>query len=530
MAIATASLDHYFRNDILNLFRGNRLVEGGDSRRRLVSELQQFHLRAEVCSSGAEPTRFDTPAGSPTPGDYYDWLNLAVLQQSANLMSPLCMGHMSGPVPEFAGVLSEFVGRLNQNLVKREASPALTILERQTLAALHRLVYEQSDAFYGLHGENEESALGITTSGGTMGNLVALWIARNACLLPADDFSGIEDAGLGEALAHYGYDGAVIIGSRLMHYSIDKAAAILGLGSRALRRLPLDAENRLDMVALKDCLADCRARRQCVLAVVGVAGATDCGSIDPLNEIGAIAAAAGAWFHVDAAWAGPLLFSARHRSRLSGIGAADSVTIDPHKQMYTPLGASVLLLKKPAHSNLIERRSHYMLQNGSGDLGQRALEGSRGGALLFVHAALSIIGADGYGLLMDQNLENATTMAELIRGRNDFELLFEPATNILLYRYLPEYYRARALSADDNLNLNQFNEKLQKAQSAAGRTFVSRTTVENTRHGSTMPLVALRAITVNPLLEEHHMRMVLEDQAVIGAGLASSCASLIGKP
>src|SRR6185295_17362692 len=98
------------------------------------------------------------------------------------------------------------------------------------------------------------------------------WIARERSLPEGDGFDGIERLGLGAALVHYDYTGAVIVGSELMHYSIDKAAAILGLGSQSVLRVPVDAGNRLDIEALRVCLDDCASRRLRVIAVVGVAG------------------------------------------------------------------------------------------------------------------------------------------------------------------------------------------------------------------------------------------------------------------
>jgi glutamate decarboxylase len=428
---------------------------------------------------------------------------------------------MTGAVPTFVPLLSEVVTILNQNLVKSEASRAFTALERNVIGTLHQFVFRESDAFYGLRANQQETALGMLSGGGTMANLTALWIARNCCFPPAGKFGGVEEEGLTACLDHYGYDNAVIIASELAHYSIAKAGAILGLGAKGVISIPVDAENRMDMQALEDCLAQCAARRTRVLAIVATAGSTDCGSIDPIAEIVPQAAAANAFLHVDAAWGGPLLFSRSERYRLHGLELADSVTFDAHKQMYLPVAFSILLLRDPASADLIERRSRYMLHDGSGDLGSRSLEGSRSTGVLYLDAALAIIGAEGYEFLLEQNLRKARVMAQMIRQRAEFELLFEPELNVVLYRYLPEAFRRepRSISAEENQSLNEINESLQKAQSSAGRTYVSRTTVENTIHGRRTPIVALRAVIANPLLDEGHMGMVLDDQMEIASGI-----------
>jgi glutamate decarboxylase len=427
---------------------------------------------------------------------------------------------MTGMVPEFVPTLGKVIAALNQNLVKRDASRAFTMLERRAIAALHRLVFREPEDFYRFHAHEAETSLGILSAGGTLANLTALWIGRNSCFPPHGDFGGIEHAGLGASLDRYGYTDAVIVASELAHYSIAKAAAVLGLGSRGLLRIPVDAQNRMDAGALEDCLAECAARRTRVLAIVATAGSTDCGSIDPIAKLAPMARRADAFLHVDAAWGGPLLFSRTQRSRLRGIELADSVTFDAHKQMYLPVASSVLLLKDPESAKRIERRSRYMLHEGAGDLGSRSLEGSRGASVLFLDAALSIIGAEGYGFLIEENLRKTRRMVRIIQELPQFELLFDPELNVILYRYLPETIRGRApggISAEENQSLNELNESVQKAQASAGRTYVSRTTVENTVHGRHTPIVALRAVIANPLLEESHMRMMLEEQAEIAA-------------
>jgi glutamate/tyrosine decarboxylase-like PLP-dependent enzyme len=133
---------------------------------------------------------------------------------------------------------------------------------------------------------------------------------------------------------------------------------------------------------------------------------------------------------------------------LAGIELADTVTIDGHKQMHLPIGTSMLRFRGPALASVIEKRPNYMLQDGSGDLGCRSLEGSRDGASIFVHAALSIIGTSGYKVLVEAGFSAARRMAESIRHRPAFHLVLEPETNIVLYRFLPLAYRARPDSLD----------------------------------------------------------------------------------
>src|SRR5262249_12439689 len=157
----------------------------------------------------------------------------------------------------------------------KEASRAFTLLERQTIAMMHRLTYRHTAAFYDRHVQNQDSTLGIATSGATVANITALWIARNSCFGSRDTFAGVEEEGLAPALKHYGYDNAVVIGSRLMHYSLEKAASILGFGTRSLLKLDADQSGRLCVRDLRRAIADCRRRRTRIVAIVGIAGSTD---------------------------------------------------------------------------------------------------------------------------------------------------------------------------------------------------------------------------------------------------------------
>src|SRR5215216_6095122 len=119
---------------------------------------------------------------------------------------------MTSALPHFMRSLGRLQVALNQNVVKIETSKAFTPFERQTLAMIHRLIFNRSDDFYYEHVQKQASTLGIVTSGGTLANITALWCARNRALRPQDGFAGIESEGLAAALKFYGYDSAVIIG------------------------------------------------------------------------------------------------------------------------------------------------------------------------------------------------------------------------------------------------------------------------------------------------------------------------------
>ncbi|MEH2382477.1 MAG: putative pyridoxal-dependent aspartate 1-decarboxylase [Nostoc sp.] len=455
---------------------------------------------------------------------YLKYLGNNVVAHSIHTSSPQFIGHMTSALPCFVRPVAKLMTAMNQNAVKIETAKALSFCEREALAMLHRLIYNFSDSFYAQHIQNNLSTLGILVSGGTVANITALWCARNAALGAKDEFGGVEKEGLAAALDFYGYKGAVIIGSELMHFSFDKAADLMGIGTHRLIKIPTDSNNRVDIQALRQAVVESRAQNLLIISVVGVAGTTDSGGVDSLFEIAEIAQEANVHFHVDAAWGGPLIFSQQHRHKLAGIEQADSVTIDGHKQLYLPMGIGMVFFRDPHKAGAIEKQASYTIRKGSFDLGKRALEGSRPGMALFLHAGLNLIGLKGYEFLIDEGIRKTQYMADRICTKPEFELLEEPDTNLLLYRYIPEPLRElvdkKQLTETENKLIDEFNERLQKTQRQIGRTFISRTTKTTTRFGKEIPIIALRAVLANPLTTEEDIDAVLNDQIQIASEIA----------
>jgi glutamate decarboxylase len=459
-----------------------------------------------------EPSSFES---------YFKYLDDNVVAHSIHTSSPQFIGHMTSALPYFVQPLAKLMTAMNQNSVKIETAKALSFYERQALAMMHRQIYNLDDNFYTEHIQNNQSTLGILVSGGTTANITALWCARNKSLGPKNEFLGIEKEGLGAALNFYGYKGAVVIGSELMHFSFEKVADLMSISTQGLIKIPVDSNNRVDVQALRQAVTDCRQQNLHIIAIVGIAGTTDSGSIDPLEDIAKIAQENNVHFHVDAAWSGPVIFSRQHRHKLAGIEQADSVTIDGHKQLYLPMGIGMVFFREPHIASSIEKQASYTMRKGSFDLGKRALEGSRPGMSLFLHAGLNLIGLKGYEFLIDEGIRKTQYMAARISAMPEFELLAEPDTNLLIYRYIPEKFREFAVKKQLNETSNQiiskFNEKLQKLQRQIGRTFVSRTTKTITCFGKETPIAAMRVVIANPLTTEEDINAVLNDQIRIAS-------------
>jgi glutamate decarboxylase len=456
-----------------------------------------------------------------------EFLLKKVVAQSVRTSSPAFIGHMTSALPYFMFPLAKIMMTLNQNVVKIETSKAFTPLERQVVGMLHRLVYQQDESFYGQWTQSFNHSLGVFCSGGTVANVTALWVARNRLLGPQGDFAGVAEEGLAAALRHADLDGLVVFVSRRGHYSLGKSADLLGLGHRQLVSIPVTAEHRIDLAALRAEIARARARRLGVLAIVGIAGTTETGNVDPLDALADLAAEAGAHFHVDAAWGGPTLFSRQHGRLLRGIERADSVTIDAHKQLYVPVGAGMVLFKEVQALSSVEHHANYVIRRGSRDIGKHTLEGTRSGMAMLVHSALRIIGQRGYELLIDRGIALAREFAAMIQAAPDFELVTAPELNLLTYRYVPPGERAlleRGTPAErqaTNERLSELTESIQKEQRANGKTFVSRTRLESAAFGGQLVTV-FRVVLANPLTTPEILREILEEQRGYGQLLSRS--------
>ncbi|ENQ4669764.1 putative pyridoxal-dependent aspartate 1-decarboxylase [Vibrio cholerae] len=452
--------------------------------------------------------------------DHTQHLLDTLVSHSVHTASPSFIGHMTSALPYFLMPLSKIMIALNQNLVKIETSKAFTPLERQVLGMIHRLIYGETDHFYQQWMHSAEHSLGAFCSGGTIANITALWVARNNALKAEGDFPGVEKAGLFKAMRHYGHEGLAILVSERGHYSLKKAADVLGIGQEGLAAVKTDAHNRICPHDLEQKITELKANKIKVFAVVGVAGTTETGNIDPLRTIAQICQREQIHFHIDAAWGGATLMSNRYRGLLDGVELADSVTIDAHKQLYIPMGAGMVLFKDPNAMRSIEHHAQYILRQGSKDLGSHTLEGSRSGMAMLVYASMHIISRPGYQLLIDQSIEKARYFADLIDAQADFELVSQPELCLLTYRYLPAHVRM-ALEKSQGVQRVQLNELLneltkfiQKKQRETGKSFVSRTQL-NPHQWDKLATIVFRVVLANPLTTKEILHNVLDEQREI---------------
>jgi putative pyridoxal-dependent aspartate 1-decarboxylase len=448
--------------------------------------------------------------------EYYNMLRKDVIPYTINTASPTFIGHMTSVLPDYVHDISKLVSQLNQNLVKVETSKSLTFLEREAIGILHRLFYANPDSFYTQYIQQLNANLGIITSGGTTANISALLCARNRALLAVvKDEQVLKESSVHSLLQAHGYSDMVLLGSKLMHYSFRKAMSIMGLGTSNIILVENDESGVMCVNDLQHKIDTCRQKRLLILAVVGIAGSTERGSIDPLEKIGVIARNNQIHLHVDAAWGGALIFSDAHRSLLKGIEQADSITFCGHKQLYLPQGISICLFSDPDRLNLTATPASYQAAPNSFDTGRFTIEGSRPALSMCLHASLNIIGRKGYEMLINSNIKKAEAFAAMLRVMPFFELI-SCQINIINYRYIPAAYRDKTgvlkAGAKENQYINAINRNIQEKQFFQGATFVSKTTIVHPVYGE---IVVFRVVLSNPLTTHDDLINVLKNQLQI---------------
>ncbi len=439
---------------------------------------------------------------------------------AVNVASPYFVGHMTSAIPFFMVHLKTIAAALNQNVVKLETSKVFSVLEKQVLAKIHRLIFNKSENFYREHVQNVNTTLGSFVEGGTTANLTALWVARNTAFAPRNGFAGIEKEGIPNAYAAYGVDRSVVLVSRRGHYSLRKAGGILGIGNNNIIPVDVDDNHKLKIDCLEGTIRSLKKDgRTRIIAVIGIAGATETGAIDPLRKIGEICARENLFFHVDAAWGGPVVLSQKNKHLLDGIELADSVTIDGHKQFYMPMSCGMVYFKDPLTMDAVTYHANYVNRRGSVDLGIKSLAGSREANSLILDSALKIMGKNGYALLVDHGLSTARQFATAIERRPLFELVTRPQLNILTYRICPSRLKQAVLHGGEAEKamaielLNEINRTVQRRQREAGKSFVSRTTLM--RRQDERGIVVLRSVIMNPMTTIDILDEILDQQEEI---------------
>ncbi|MCJ1308600.1 hypothetical protein MMC25_002253 [Agyrium rufum] len=332
------------------------------------------------------------------------------------------------------GVASELIlAVLNTNVHVYQVSPALTVIEKSTTKALAHA--------FGLKGPH---AGGISVQGGSASNTTSIVVARNN-LFPDTKEHGNHAAGRK----------LVLFTSAHGHYSIEKAAQMLGFGSSAVWPVEIDSEGRMSASELEKQVEKAAGEGFTPFYVNATAGTTVLGSYDPFTEISNVCKKHNLWMHIDGSWGGPAIFSPTHASKLAGSHLADSIAINPHKMMGVPLtcsfllGADMLQFHRantlPAgylfHSSADDASGHDAssahnegAKSGKSakgqvsydeiyDLADLTLQCGRRGDSLKLYLAWQYYGTSGFSAQIDHAFDTAAYMASIIAEDKDLVLV-----------------------------------------------------------------------------------------------------------
>ncbi|MEZ2329277.1 aspartate aminotransferase family protein [Mesorhizobium sp. RCC_202] len=309
------------------------------------------------------------------------------------------------------------------------------------------------------------SASGTLVSGGSMANIIGLTVARNAK-------AGVDvrERGVGampKPLRFYG--------SEQIHSCHRKAMEALGLGNRALRRIPTDAALRIDIDALKAAIAEDREAGFKPACLIGSAGTVNTGAIDDLAALAALAAEQDMWFHVDGCIGALIAIAPENKRLVAGIEQADSIALDPHKWLHAPFEAGCALVRDAAaHRNTFAVTPEYLESAprglASGEwLHDYGLQTSRGFRALKIWMALKEHGVEKFGRLIDQNIAQARYLTGLIEAEPALELMAPTTINIVSFRH-----RLKGASEEQ---LKAFNTEIMLRLQEEGIAALSDTTV-----------------------------------------------------
>jgi glutamate/tyrosine decarboxylase-like PLP-dependent enzyme len=373
---------------------------------------------------------------------------LANIRESVDTpgINPASGGHM-GYIPG-GGIYPSALGDFLADVTNRYsgvafASPGAARMEMQLVDWMATLV------------GYPDSAGGDLTSGGSIANLTGVVTAREAMGLKAADFAR-----------------ACVYLTGQAHHCVDKALRVAGLGECPRRTVPMDDRYRMDPRALRTMVREDRAAGFRPWLIVASAGTTDTGAIDPLAEIADVADTERLWLHLDAAYGGFFILCEEGRAMLRGMGAADSIVMDPHKGLFLPYGTGAVLVRDV---ELLARAHAYeanYMQDARGSDHHRAPAGlsaelSRPFRGMRLWLPLKLFGLRPFRAALAEKIWLARYFHQRISATPGFEAGPAPDLSVVTYRYRPR-----------RGNADEFNRRLLQAVHDDGKVFITSTMLD----------------------------------------------------
>jgi len=413
-----------------------------------------------------------------------------MLAHGHNLHDPRYIGHqVPAPLP-LAGLMDAVGAVTNQCMAIYDMGPWATAAEWAMIAELGQRIGWRPGTFAGL-----------VTHGGSLANLTALLTARNIAL----------GDGWRQGLSGHDKPPVLVVHSDA-HYSVARAAGILGLGTRQLLRVGLDRRRRMDPQKLDDLLAELRRRGQPIVAVSACSCSTPIGAFDPLADVAEVCRRHEVWLHVDAAHGGAACLSPRHRALVAGLDLADSVTWDAHKMLFVPALCALVFYRDAAHRfAAFQQDAPYLFDPAAPgladfDSGLRTIECTKRAAVFGLWGMWALFGPQLFADLVDVTFALGKTLYEKLLSASDFVPLHEPECNIVVFRYVPD--RLRDAPADV---LGRFQMDLRRRVIESGRFYIVSTQLDG--------VGALRVTIINPLTTAEHLDELLQTLRDLGRSL-----------
>jgi aromatic-L-amino-acid decarboxylase len=445
-------------------------------------------------------TRLGTPDSVPTTGEDA----AAIAKHAAQLVfdnstlngHPRFFGYITASATPIGALADMIAASVNPNCGAWALSPVASEIERQSVRWIAELIGYPKDCG------------GLLVSGGNMANMVCLIAAIRA---QADWDVRSLGVSAGKSLRIYA--------SSEVHTWLQKGADIGGLGTQAMRSVPVDASQAMDVGALARMIAEDRAAGHTPAVVVGTAGSVSTGAIDPLPEISALCKKENLWFHVDGAYGAPAAILPEASPALRAMALADSVAVDPHKWLYAPLEAGCSLVRDPEklHNAFVFHPPYYHFPSDAEDpktnFHEWGPQNSRGFRALKVWMTIRQVGRDGYVRMIRDDIALARELYELTAKHAELEA-FTNSLSISTFRYVPLKLRAAAnkVETKEHTILNDLNAAILDKMQKDGLVYLSNAVIGGR--------YALRACVVNFRTTSADIRAVVDCAVTTGRALA----------
>jgi len=471
---------------------------------RLVEQIADFYAglpEAPVTSGASRSTirerigEASLPVHGQPAAALLDEVAPLLFEHSLHNGHPRFLGYISASGAPLGALADLLAGAVNANLAKWELSPAASEIEAQAVRWLAELVGFPADGG------------GIMVSGGNAANIHGFLAARRAAGGPGLRKHGI--GGDGPRLTAYV--------SAEAHTWVDKAADIAGLGADAVRWIECDNGGRLSVPALRRRIESDRRDGCLPFIVVGTAGTVASGALDPLREMVGLCREQDIWLHVDGAYGAPAACLPEAHPDLRALDLADSLALDPHKWLYSPVEAACILTRdRDALRNTFDFRPSYYHIDESADAGvdyyRQGMQNTRGFRALKVWLALRRAGLEGYQSSIREDIALARRLHDAARAHPELEAR-SLNLSIATFRYRPPL-------VDDPGYLDALNKAVLTAVQRSGNAFVSNAVVDGEYR--------LRACVVNFRTTAADIDSVIDTIVAIGRSLHEEMCSTDG--